>query len=294
MSRTVGPTAPGGLERSGTAGGGDSIRFGAGAPGLERATVFLRSGGFEPHRHDRYALGITTAGVQVFRYRGAHRVCLPGQLHVLHPDELHDGGPGTEDGFSYRIVYVAPDLVRAARPASALPWVADPVQDGAGKAAALAAILAELLGDIDEPVSDLGQAAAAVAIADGLAALAAGGHRPRRAPAIDQRAVDRVRDRLLVDEPATPAAVDLERVSGLDRYTLVRHFRAAFGTTPDRYRRRRRLDRARRGIERGEPLARVAADAGFADQSHLTRQFKQTYGLTPGRWAALTGADGPG
>ncbi|TMD98763.1 MAG: helix-turn-helix transcriptional regulator, partial [Chloroflexi bacterium] len=26
----------------------------------------------------------------------------------------------------------------------------------------------------------------------------------------------------------------------------------------------------------------------FADQSHMTRQFKRTYGLTPGRWMALT------
>ena len=28
--------------------------------------------------------------------------------------------------------------------------------------------------------------------------------------------------------------------------------------------------------------------AGFADQSHLTRHFTRTYGLTPGRWRALT------
>ncbi|MBO0702992.1 MAG: AraC family transcriptional regulator, partial [Candidatus Dormibacteraeota bacterium] len=34
--------------------------------------------------------------------------------------------------------------------------------------------------------------------------------------------------------------------------------------------------------------ARVATEAGFADQSHLTRQFKRTYGLTPARWARLT------
>ena len=34
------------------------------------------------------------------------------------------------------------------------------------------------------------------------------------------------------------------------------------------------------------PLARAAADAGFADQSHMTRQFVRAYGLTPGRWAS--------
>ena len=42
---------------------------------------------FSPHRHDTYAIGITTAGVQEFRYRGRRHICLPGQLHFLYPDE---------------------------------------------------------------------------------------------------------------------------------------------------------------------------------------------------------------
>ena len=41
-------------------------------------------------------------------------MCLPGQVHFLYPDELHDGGPGTADGFGYRIVYLEPALLRAA------------------------------------------------------------------------------------------------------------------------------------------------------------------------------------
>jgi AraC-like DNA-binding protein len=49
----------------------------------------------------------------------------------------------------------------------------------------------------------------------------------------------------------------------------------------------RRLALARAAIATGEPLARAAADAGFADQSHMTRQFVRAYGLTPGRWARL-------
>src|SRR5919201_3104724 len=106
----------------------DSIRFGTGASGLERAEVYLTACRFEPHRHDTYTIGVTTAGVQTFRYRGARRISLPGQLVVLHPDEIHDGAPGTADGFGYRALYVAPELVHAALDGSALPFVADPVQ----------------------------------------------------------------------------------------------------------------------------------------------------------------------
>ena len=86
---------------------------------------------------------------------------------------------------------------------------------------------------------------------------------------------------------ANNSASTLEAIAGIDRFTIARHFRRAFGTSPDRYRTLRRLAVARTGIESGQPLAQVAAHAGFADQSHMTRQFKQSYGMTPARWAAL-------
>jgi AraC-like DNA-binding protein len=62
------------------------------------------------------------------------------------------------------------------------------------------------------------------------------------------------------------------------------------------YRTMRRLAIARIAIQDGVPLAAAAAGAGFADQSHMTRQFRRTYGLTPGRWAktlTVSGRRGP-
>ncbi|RUW95472.1 AraC family transcriptional regulator, partial [Mesorhizobium sp. M8A.F.Ca.ET.059.01.1.1] len=66
-----------------------------------------------------------------------------------------------------------------------------------------------------------------------------------------------------------------------------RHFRAAFSTSPHRFLVMRRLQRARRMIAAGEPLAQIAIEAGFSDQSHFNRQFKKAFGLTPGRWSSL-------
>jgi len=271
------------LERSCSL-GSDSIRFGPSANGIERGEVHLAACAFEPHRHDTYAIGITTAGVQTFRYRGSRRVCLPGQLHVLHPDELHDGSAGTDEGFGYRILYIAPDLVRDALGGAELPFVADPVQEPTPATRRIASLLI----DIDEPINELTSAEIAAAVADSLVSL--GGKAEHRQARIDLTAVQLVREYLTVHACEPTPASTLEQVAGIDRFTIARHFRWAFGTSPDRYRTLRRLAVARAAIEGGRSLARAAAEAGFADQSHITRQFKRTYGLTPGRWMALTTA----
>ncbi|HYP30929.1 MAG TPA: helix-turn-helix domain-containing protein, partial [Burkholderiaceae bacterium] len=60
------------------------------------------------------------------------------------------------------------------------------------------------------------------------------------------------------------------------------------GTSPHRFQVGRRLARAQDMIAAGVSLSETAAAAGFADQSHLTRHFAARFGLTPGRWAALS------
>lgn len=254
------------------------IRLAAKAPGLECAEVYLSTCAFEPHRHDTYAIGITTAGVQTFRYRGTRRICLPGQLHILHPDETHDGAAGTEDGFGYRILYIAPELIREALDDAALPFVANPVH----ALTPATRLVASLLADIDDPIGDLARVAMTVALADALRSLS--GNRSDQRVTIDSRAVELARDYLAAHPREQTPASTLEQISGTDRFTLARHFRRAFGTSPDRYRTLRRVELARAAIENGQSLVRAATEAGFADQSHMTRHFKQTYGLTPARW----------
>jgi AraC-like DNA-binding protein len=254
------------------------LRLAPAAAGLERLEARFAAGGFAPHRHDSYAIGLTRAGAQAFRYRGARHICLPGQCHVLHPDELHDGEAGTPAGFAYRIAYLDPALIQQALGGRPLPFLAAPVL--ALPAAARAALAP--LWDIRASLDPLEQADAVAAVAELLAATAGAPAPPGR---LDLGALGRVRARLAA-EPARPLPlVALERLSGLDRWTLARQFRAAYGTSPSRFRTLRQLDRARALIAGGTALAEAALAAGFADQSHLTRQFKRAYGLTPGRWA---------
>ena len=285
MGQILVPELPGRLEGLCKRGAGartaDRVAVGRDAPGIERLAAHLHGRAFAPHRHDIYAIGITLTGVQTFYYRGEQWHCLPGQCHVLHPDELHDGAAGTEDGFGYRILYLDPSLVQRALAGRALPFVAEPVVD----AVRLPGELIAAVTDIDCEIDPLAATELAVAVGDALSALA-GSSKPGSGR-LDLNALDRVRDAIAADPARRHALTELERLSGLDRWTLARGFRAAFGTSPTRFRTMRRLDRVRRQIGAGVGLAEAAIASGFADQAHMTRHFKRAYGITPARWSAI-------
>lgn len=96
----------------------------------------------------------------------------------------------------------------------------------------------------------------------------------------------RVRDVLAERFADAVTLADLEAVTGADRFRLIRAFRSAFGLPPHAWQVQVRLARARSLIRAGAAIAAAAAATGFADQSHLTRMFKRSYGYTPGAIAA--------
>ena len=250
----------------------------------------LKGASFSPHRHDTYALGVTLFGTQVFRYRGVTWRAFPGQFHLLHPDEVHDGTAGSPDGFGYRIVYVDPSRVQRILAGGSLPFVREPVFDGRPEWQDVFGRLWEAGDQADEPfitsvLADLTELLSRAGSTSGTA-------RARAPEKLHSRALDLARDAIIADLRRRVTAAELEALTGLDRWTLARQFRRAFGTSPSRFRTLRRLEVARRRIESGEKLSDVAFATGFSDQAHLTRHFKRTYGLTPGRWARGCGSTG--
>ena len=267
-----------GLERS--CGPRDWVCAGTSRPGFERVEARFQTMAFAPHRHDSYAIGVTMCGVQSFGYRGTTQHSLSGCAFVIHPDETHDGRAGTAEGYGYRILYVAPRLIREALESRRLPFVREAVTCESRLSGAIHAAL----DDSDVPLQDLQFDQIVAALADALAA-----HDPAPRNQASERTCDRAvrlaRDCLDAAAPVSSAA--LERLTGLSRFALARHFRRSLGTSPHRYATMRRLERARRLLDAGTPLAQAAAACGFADQSHMTRQFRQAYGLSPGQWRAL-------
>jgi AraC-like DNA-binding protein len=250
-------------------------------PGIERMSALFRGFSFSPHRHDTYTIGVTTAGVQAFGYRGAARYSLPGQVFVLHPDELHDGRAGDDGAFGYSTAYIDPALILECADAKVLPFLRDPISDEEPLRRAVLDMLSLRHGN----GAELATVDALVALVDALARAAA--LPTSRTTAIDTRAMGAVREFLRSQRDTRISIAALESLSGLSRFQLARQFRAAYGVSPYRFHVLRRLGRARELLSRGQSLADVALICGFADQAHLSRQFRDAFGLSPGQWRAM-------
>ena len=260
---------------------------------LESIEAFFSGHAFDPHRHATYAIGRTLAGVQSFSYRGAKASSLPGETMVFHPDEVHDGRAGADCGFRYRMLYVPPALVQDILGGRPLPFHRQGVSLDPRLARATDAVFAAL----DERPDALGRDDALFGLVSTLAEVCQVW--PSRGR-VDFAAALRAREYLEDHLDQAVTLDDLARCAGRDRWSLSRDFRAYFGTSPHRYLTLRRLDRVRLQVQLGSGLAEAAVAAGFYDQSHMTRHFRQAFGIAPARWLrglaaapATAGADAP-
>jgi AraC-like DNA-binding protein len=113
----------------------------------------------------------------------------------------------------------------------------------------------------------------------------------RRTPTEAIEALSALRKTRILEAPAAPwcsALSDALRAGmralplPVSREHASRYFRRHFGVSPCAYRAEWRLRRALTLIREGATLADVAAAAGYADQSHLTRELVRRTGATPG------------
>ncbi|MEV4275478.1 AraC family transcriptional regulator [Actinoplanes xinjiangensis] len=191
------------------------------------------------------------------RYRS-----LLGGLHLTPALISHDG---SQSGVQ---VAVRPEGCRA--------LLGLPAAEVANLDVDAAAVFGEpFVGEVRERLSEAPDWAARFAVLD----RALGGRlRDTAGPAPVTHAFHLVND-------GVPVAEAAERIGWSGRH-LTDRFRAELGIRPKEAARIARFDRARRAIRPGVRLADVAAAHGYADQSHLVRDFRSFAGCAPSRWLA--------
>ena len=239
---------------------------------------------FSKHVHEEFGIGVIEMGAQKFSYRGEMHFAPQQAMITVNPDMIHDGETATVNGYQYRVVYVHPELAQELLQEFSGPtmrYFKSPVTFDPEISQRLLYALRLLDQHPEERLE--AQSCLFQAVADLFLRHA----EPRRSPlplqhnpAFVRKAFEFIHSHLDDDFSLD----EIARSVGVSRFHFLRQFKAATGLSPHAYLFLRRLELAKRLIRQGFSLSQAAYEAGFADQSHMTRRFKSAYGFTPGQY----------
>ena len=239
---------------------------------------------FARHSHDTYGIGRIRRGGQRSWSAAGEVQAVAGDLIMVNPGEVHDGAPLDGQARCWHMLYLEPALVDAVAddvlPAGVPAPLWRPVARDGQVGAHFERLHARLEADADTLACDEAQVALLASVLCRQAGIAA-----RR---FVTPSIVRARQRLDDDPACDPGLAALAAEAGLSRFQLLRAFARELGLTPHAYLVQRRLALALALMDRGASIAHAAAEAGFADQSHLTRLFGRCLGYTPAAYARGT------
>jgi len=225
------------------------------------------------HRHDSPGFGVLVQGALTISFRHRRHECLPGTIGATTPDEPHSALIG-HDGAHIVAFEMTPTQWNMYGPA--LRFI---MECGVHRSPAAISIARRVAVELHRPDAASGLVIEAAMLE--ILALAARSERAATGPGPPPwlvRAENLLHERFL----ESLSAVQLAQEVGVHPMHLARVFRVRFRTSIGLYVRRLRLDWAARQLaETDESLAQIALGAGFSDQSHFTRRFREHTGLTP-------------
>jgi AraC-like DNA-binding protein len=248
-------------------------------PGVTLVRAELDDFAFPVHSHDHVVVGLATAGEHTSRYGLRRYDVWKGDVLLVNAGEVHDGRPSGARGRGHSMLEISVGAFsELSTSAGAMPRTEfqRAVNRQPALTSALSAWLEALLAD--EPEREREVAAEFFGLA------LAGNVRDVSSSRVEDELARRAKARLLGESPQADAIGDLARDLGASRFQLIRAYKRAFGLTPEDFRRQLRIERARSLLSGRQGLAAIAASAGFADQSHMTREFRRLVGVTPGRY----------
>ena len=224
-----------------------------------------------PHSHPLTTVAVIVSGGFDGRYRAGERDCAVRSVIVEPAGETHANRFGSVETTILTLSLDAGRLDGPAQPATERFSLA--------RDAFAALIARRAVDELDQPddVTPLAIEAAALEIVARVTRKAQGERRPAWLGSARDVLHDRYAESITLSEVADAVGIEPDR--------LARAFRRAMGEPMAGYLRRVRIDAAAMLLTTTDlPISQVAADVGFADQSHLTRWFGVYLGTTPARY----------
>ncbi|WP_346353757.1 AraC family transcriptional regulator [Azotosporobacter soli] len=235
---------------------------------------------YKKHAHEEYSLGLVNQGASSFWCQGRYTELGPKSLVFIPRELVHACNPKVNCPWAYKMIYLqAPwlkDFLASCKMQPALlqkPLVRTLAQKNDLRKANQ--LIERLLGS----VSYLEKESALQLLLEELLCLRQVEVSVKEAEM--QPKVKKIREHLLRNLADKTTLQQLEEVSGLNKFHIIRAFKAEFGIPPHAYQTLLRINQAKKELRKNKAISAVAYETGFYDQSHFHKTFKLQVGVTP-------------
>ncbi|MBE9042021.1 helix-turn-helix transcriptional regulator [Oscillatoriales cyanobacterium LEGE 11467] len=249
-------------------------------------------GSVEPlpsHAHDEYQFGLSYDTQGEYTYRGATHPIPIASLSVIHSGEAHSPSQRTElpAPATFWMMHIDRAVLQRAAAEIAEKSVGDPFlptpylrdRDIVRQFERVCTAIADSASQLEQETSLLDFLTRSIARHAQNCPTASEGRSPKRS-------ISEVCDFLRAHFDRNISLTELSTLAGLSRFHLCRVFRRETGFSPSAYQQQLRIAQSKKRLAQGTPIAKVAAEVGFYDQSHFGWYFKRWVGVTPGNYVA--------
>lgn len=238
------------------------------------------------HAHRTFSIGAVTGGRSTYSNGNTLEQVHAGAVVIINPEVVHACNPVDDEAWAYRMFYLDADWLAQLQHAQGFGTQAGfvPFEQTLTWRADLFAGLNALYDVLVNPHEDVLRKESAVTQYFAALQQALNPAPHASAPREQNQRLARAAEFIEGNYTRTLKLEEICAAAQLSPSYLIRAFREQYGMTPHAYVVNRRIEFCRAQLRRGHAIADVAAEAGFADQAHLQRAFRQFVAATPGQY----------
>jgi len=239
---------------------------------------------YKKHFHEEYSLGIVNKGQSSFWCEGKLMEIYQKNLVFIPHDIVHACNPKSDQPWKYKMIYVQPDWVKGFMESHGGGTIEYPVVKEIRKNKEVATIN-HLIDILIRPVSFLEKEASLLWIFEQmLGDVDTSKYLSHRKLQPKLKTIKEYLHKSFLEKITLD---QLEQISGLNKFFIIRSFKEEFSIPPHTYQNLLRINYAKKELQKYRQITEVTYETGFYDQSHFNKVFKNHVGVTPERYQKL-------
>ena len=244
---------------------------------------------FKKHMHEEFAIGVTRKGIQTFNCRGALHKVNPSGIMTFNPNDAHDGHAELESGLEYQMLYVREEQID-----KVVQGICGETRSGFNFKETvqynkeLSYRLLDLFYTLSHNENNKLEVQEKFYDVISKVMIKYGDFSKEKMSVIRDNALVQNASNFIRENARENISLnDIANEVGVSAFYFSRLFKKTTGLSPHNFLNQCRISIIKDNIMTGIPLAELALKAGFTDQSHMNRRFKETMGLTPGQYKRI-------